>query len=321
MNICIPQSVRLLIVDDIHPVLMELLEKEGVVCDYQPDISRDEALAVLGNYDGLVLRSKFKVDQTVLDAGTKLKFIGRAGAGIDNIDQAGALQKGIVLFSANEGNCDAVAEHMLGMLLSMLNNIVRADAEIRQSEWNREENRGVELAGKTVALIGYGHNGKAMARKLSGFDVKVIAYDKYKHGYGGPYAEEVAMEEIFQEADILSLHIPLSDETRGLVNEQFIARFVKPIYFLNGSRGEVVDMKALVDGLEQGSIAGAALDVLPVERFPDLSEKDWFGRLKTFHNVLLSPHVAGWSVESYFKLSEFLAVKIREFVKADLKKS
>jgi len=314
-------SWRLLIADDVHPVLMEMLEAEGVICDYRPDITRDEALVILKEYNGLILRSKFKVDLPVLTAGGKLKCIGRAGAGMDNIDQASALLKGIALFSANEGNCDAVAEHMLGTLLALLNNIPRSDVQVRQGSWFREKNRGVELGGKTIGLIGYGHNGKAMARKLSGFDVKVIAYDKYKNGFGGPFVEEVEMEEIYRRADILSLHIPLSDETRGLVNKSFIARFHRPIYFLNGARGEVVDMAALVEGLENGKIAGAGLDVLPVEKFPALFEYDWFARLKKRDNVVLSPHVAGWSVESYYKLSKVLASKILEFVKTASNKS
>ena len=313
-------SCHVLIADDVHPVLMKILEEKGVVCDYQPDITREETLAMIENYEGLILRSKFKVDLPMLSAGEKLKFIGRAGAGMDNIDQASALLKGIALFSANEGNCDAVAEHMLGMLLALLNNTLRSDGEIRQGRWLREENRGVELGGKTVGLIGYGHNGKAMARKLSGFNVKVIAYDKYKSGFEDEFADEVEMGEIFSQADILSLHIPLSDETRGLVNKQFIGRFDKPIYFLNGARGEVVEMAALVEGLEKGQIVGAGLDVLPVEKFPALSEYDWFTRLKKCDNVLMSPHVAGWSVESYYKLSRFLASKIVEFVKTDLNK-
>ena len=311
---------HVLIADDVHPVLMELLtQKEGFVCDYLPEISRDEVLTIIENYDGLILRSKLQVDLQIMDAGRKLRFIGRVGAGMDNIDQASALLKGITLFSANEGNCDAVAEHMLGMLLALLNNTFRSDREIRKGQWLREENRGVELGGKTVGLIGYGHNGAAMARKLSGFDVEVIAYDKYKSSFGSLYANEVGLDDIFRKADILSLHIPLTDETRGMVNREFIAGFNKKIYFLNGSRGDIVDMEALVSGLEQGRLIGAGLDVLPVERFPALSELDWFTRLKSC-NVLLSPHVAGWSVESYYKLSRFLALKILDFAAVSLNK-
>lgn len=316
MNSEVKLSCRVLIADDVHPVLMEMLEAGGFECDYRPDINRNEVLKIIGDYEGLILRSKLQVDLQVMNAGTKLKFIGRSGAGMDNIDQVNALVKGIALFSANEGNCDAVAEHMLGMLLALLNNTVRSDREIRAGLWLREENRGVELGGKTVALIGYGHNGSAMAQKLSGFSVEVIAYDKYKSGFGSQYAEEVDLEDIFRRADILSLHVPLTDETRGMVDQQFISRFSKKIYFLNGSRGEVVDMAALLNGLDQERIVGAGLDVLPVEKFPALAEYEWFTRLTSCQNVLLSPHVAGWSVESYYKLSSVLASKILEFARS-----
>lgn len=311
-----PQSsYKVLIADDVHPVLMELLEEGGVWCDYRPDISRDETMAIIQNYEGLVLRSKFKVDLQLMDAATNLTFIGRAGAGMDNIDQASAISKGIALFSANEGNRDAVGEHMVGMLLGLLNHTLRSDSQVRQGLWLREENRGTELGGKTVGLIGYGHNGKAMARKLSGFEPEVIAYDKYKSGFSDTYAKEVGLEEIFHRADILSLHIPLTEETRGMVGRHFISRFDKPIYFLNGSRGEIVDMTALAEALEHGLILGAGLDVMPVEKFPALLDLDWFVRLKQFENVIFSPHVAGWTVESYYKLSKVLAGKILGFVK------
>jgi D-3-phosphoglycerate dehydrogenase len=307
--------LRLLIADDVHPVLMEMLVREGLKCDYRPDISREEALSIIGEYEGLILRSKFRVDRQMLEAGARLKFIGRAGAGMDNIDQATAISRGVALFSANEGNCDAVAEHMTGMLLALLTHTIRSDKQIRQGRWLREENRGVELGSRTVGLIGYGHNGKAMARKLSGFAPEVIAYDRYKSGFSDQYAQEVEMEEIFRRADILSLHIPLTEETRGMVDQRFIARFEKPLYFLNGSRGEIVDMTALADALEKGMVLGAGLDVLPVEKFPALLDFDWFSRLTQFENVLLTPHVAGWTVESYFKLSNVLASKILDFTK------
>lgn len=212
--------MRILIVDDIHEILLDRLRANGVSCDYQPQINRVDTEKIIKEYDGLVIRSKFQVDRDFLDLAPNLRLIGRAGAGMDNIDEQYAQQRGITLISANEGNRDAVAEHMIGMLLNLMNNMRRADQEIRSGLWLREENRGYELMGRTVALIGYGHNGQAMAKKLSGFDVKVIAYDKYKTGFSDEYATEVSMEEVVRQADILSFHIPLTRETRRMVDEE-----------------------------------------------------------------------------------------------------
>lgn len=304
---------KVLIVDDIHPVFIDSLLSAGGMVDYKPEITYADTLECIADYDGLVLRSKFKVRTELIDAASNLKLIARAGAGVDNIDVNYAESKGIQLISAPEGNCDAVAEHMLGMLLSLLNNLRTADLEITKEQWKREENRGFELGGKVVGLLGYGNNGKAMARKLSGFGVKVLAYDKLLDNYGDEFAEEASMDRLFQEADVLSLHIPLTPDTRSLVNAEFISCFRKAIYFLNGSRGEIADMKAIVEGLKNASITGAALDVLPVEKFPDLLNTEWFDELTSFPNVILSPHIAGWTVESYFKIAKFLAEK---FVKA-----
>jgi D-3-phosphoglycerate dehydrogenase len=200
------------------------------------------------------------------------------------------------------------------MLLSLMNNLNRGNAEIRQGQWKREENRGYELKGRTVALIGYGHNGQAMAKKLSGFDVKVIAYDKYKTGFSDQFATEVSMEEIVKQADIVSFHIPLTRETKGLVNEEYLFHFRKPIFFLMGARGGIVHVPALLKALDAGKIIGAALDVLPIEKFPALGEQDWYQALVSRDNVILSPHVAGWTFESCFKLSDILADKIISYL-------
>lgn len=302
--------MNILIVDDIHPILLEKFDQAGIMYNYQPDIPRMEAEKIISFYTGLIIRSKFQVDDTFIDLAPSLKLIGRSGAGMDNIDEDYALAKGIKLFSANEGNCDAVGEHMIGMLLSLMNNLNRGNAQIRQGHWRREENRGYELKGKTVALIGYGHNGQALAKKLSGFDVKVIAYDKYKTGFSDQYATEVSMEEIVKQADVLSFHIPLTRETKGLVDEEYLLHFRKPIFFLMGARGGIVHVPSVLKALDEGRIIGAAFDVLPVEKFPALGEQDWYQDLITRDNVLLSPHVAGWTFESYFKLSDVLADKI-----------
>jgi len=302
--------MHILIVDDLHEVILEKFQEAGISYDYQPNITRAETEMIIHNYTGLIIRSKFQVDQEFLDLAINLKLIGRSGAGMDNIDEGYATSKNIQLVSANEGNRDAVGEHMIGMLLSLMNNLNRGNREIRNGQWLREKNRGYELMGRTVALIGYGNNGRAMAKKLSGFDVNVIAYDKYKTGFSDAYAREVSMEEIVREADILSFHIPLTKETKGLVNREYLRHFHKPIFFLMGARGGIVDVPSVLEAMDSGQIVGAAFDVLPVEKFPDLSHEEWFRSLTARDNVILSPHVAGWTYESYYKLSAILADKI-----------
>lgn len=307
--------MHILIVDDIHEILLEKFDKAGIDYNYQPNIMRAEAEKIISGYAGLIIRSKFQVDQAFIDLAPSLQFIGRSGAGMDNIDEDYAISKGIKLFPANEGNCDAVAEHMLGMLFSLMNNLNRGNNEIKNGVWRREENRGYELKGRTVALIGYGHNGQAMAKKLSGFDVNVIAYDKYKTGFSDQYATEVSMEEVVRQADVLSFHIPLTRETKGLVDEEYLFHFRKPIFFLMGARGGIVDIPAVLKAMDSGKILGAAFDVLPIEKFPALGEQEWYTDLISRDNVLLSPHVAGWTFESYFKLSDILADKIISYIK------
>lgn len=304
------RSPRLLIVDDIHPVFGEKLTAQHIAFDYLPSIGKDEVLQLIPQYTGLVIRSKFRVDAAFIDAAPHLTLIARGGAGMDNIDEDYAISKGITLLNAPEGNRDAVGEHMLGMLLGLMNNLNRANSEVRNGQWRREPNRGLELGGRTVALIGYGNNGGAMARKLSGFGVKVIAYDKYKTGFSDAYATEASMDEVVEQADVLSLHIPLTEVSRSMVNAVYLARFRKPIFFLNGARGEIVDIPAVLDALDNGRVLGAAFDVLPVEKFPALSEQPWFERLMKHEKVALSPHVAGWSVESYFRIADVLVEKV-----------
>ncbi|WP_345953603.1 2-hydroxyacid dehydrogenase [Mucilaginibacter sp. PAMB04168] len=302
---------NILIVDDLHPIFIEQTEALGYTCDYRPTIKLEEALAILPDYEGLVIRSKFQVDKAVLDAATNLKFIARAGAGMDNIDENYAGQKGVILVNAPEGNRDAVGEHAVGMLLSLMNNLNRGNAEVLAGLWQREANRGYELKGRTVGIIGYGHMGQSFARKLKGFDVEVIAYDKYKTGFSDGYAREVSMEEIVKHSDVLSLHVPLTPETKGLVNDEYLFHFRKPIFLLNTSRGKVVEVQAVLNAIKQGKILGAGLDVLEVEKFPALGEQAWFEELRQSDRVLLSPHVAGWTFDSYRKISEAMAAKIK----------
>jgi len=302
--------MNILIVDDLHPILLQKFNQAKLTYEYQPDITREQTEKIIYNYAGLIIRSKFQVDKQFIDQAPNLKLIGRAGAGMDNIDEQYAKEKGIDLISANEGNRDAVGEHMIGMLLSLMNKLNVADREVKNGEWNREQNRGYELKGRTVALIGYGNNGQAMAKKLAGFEVQVIAYDKYKTGFSDQYAKEVSMEEVVKLADVISFHIPLTRETKGMVDAEYLLHFRKPIFFLMGARGGIVDIPAVLNSMDQGKILGAAFDVLPVENFPMLAQQIWFEELKKRNNIILSPHVAGWTFESYFKLSAILADKI-----------
>ncbi len=301
---------NILIVDDIHPVFMERAEAMGYHCDYQPTIKPTEALQIIGNYEGLVMRSKFKLNREYIDAGKNLRFVCRAGAGMDNIDEAYAEEKGIALINAPEGNMDAVGEHAVGLLLSLMNNVNVADAQIRAGSWQREANRGYELKGKTVGIIGYGFMGRSFAKKLSGFEVNVIAYDKYKTGFSDAYAREVSMEEIVKHSDVLSLHIPLTPETNGMVNEEYLFHFKKPIFLINTARGKAVQTRAVLNAIKQGKILGAGLDVLESEKFPALAEQEWFDELRQSGKIILTPHVAGWTFDSYRKISEVMVAKL-----------
>lgn len=303
---------NILIVDDIHPIFIEQAEAMGYHCDYQPTIKTAEALQIIGGYDGLVIRSKFLLNREYLDAAKSVRFICRAGAGMDNIDEAYAAEKNITLINAPEGNMDAVGEHAVGLLLSLMNNFRTSDIQIRGGSWQREANRGYELKGKTVGIIGYGFMGKSFAKKLSGFDVSVIAYDKYKTGFSDKYAREVSMEEIVKHSDVLSLHVPLTSETNGLVNDEYLFHFKKPIFFINTSRGKTASVQAVLNAIKQGKILGAGLDVLEIEKFPSLAEQSWFEELRQSDKVILTPHVAGWTFDSYRKISEVMADKLRK---------
>jgi D-3-phosphoglycerate dehydrogenase len=305
-------SNKILIVDDLHPLFKEKAEALGYEVHDRPLIDRAETLVILKDYIGIAVRTKFRIDQELLDAAPQLKFVARAGAGLDNIDTQIAKERNIELINAPEGNNDAVGEHAIGLLLALMNSFRKADVEIRNGIWDREGNRGHELKGKTVGIIGYGFMGQKMARKLSGFDVNVIAYDKYKTGFSNEYVREVSMEEIVKHSDVLSLHIPLTNETRQMVNDEYFFHFKKPIFFINTARGEIVDPVAVLNSLKSGKILGAGLDVLAVEKFPALAEQAWYGELKAAENVILTPHVGGWTFDSYRKISEVLAEKLSE---------
>jgi D-3-phosphoglycerate dehydrogenase len=302
---------KILIADKLHPLFKEDAEKLGYGVDDLPDITREETLEIIHQYSGIAIRTKFKIDKEIIEAGENLKFIARAGAGMDNVDVDYANEKEIQCLNAPEGNRAAVAEHSIGMLLSLMNNLRKADIEIRNGIWDREGNRGYELKGKTVGIIGYGYMGRSFAKRLKSFEINVIAYDKYKSGFSDEFAQEVSMEQIVKHSDILSLHIPLKRETMQLVNDEYFFHFKKPIFFLNTARGEIVNTQSVLNAIKSGKILGAALDVLEQEKFPALSSQPWFNELINEGRVLLSPHVAGWTIESYRKISEVLAEKLK----------
>ena len=303
---------KILIIDDLHPVFKERAIALGFEVDDKPLITRAETLVIIKDYVGIAVRTKFRIDKELFDAAHNLKFVARAGAGLDNIDEVIAKERNIELINAPEGNRDAVGEHAVGLLLSLMNNFRNADTEIRTGVWDREGNRGYELKGKTVGIIGYGFMGQRMAKKLAGFEVNVIAYDKYKTGFGNEFAREVSMEEIVKHSDVLSLHIPLTKETRQMVNEEYFYHFKKPIFFINTARGEIVNTSAVLANIKNGKIFGAGLDVLETEKFPALGEQPWFDELKLNGKVILTPHVGGWTFDSYRKISEVLAQKLAE---------
>ncbi len=278
-----------------------------------PGLSREEILNVLKQYIGVIIRSKTPADRAFMDAGApNLKFIARSGAGMDQVDLEYASKTGITLLNAPEGNRDAVAEHTVGMLLLLINKLRVADAQVRDGIWDREGNRGTELMGKTFAIIGYGFMGTAVSKRLTGFGCNVIAYDKYKTGYGSELVKETTLEEVYDQADIVSFHIPLTAETKFYVNDSFIRKFRKNIILLNTARGEIIPLESLVKNLKSGKILAAGLDVLENERMDALSaqQKNLMSEISAMDQVILTPHVAGWTVESYIKISETLGRKI-----------
>lgn len=309
--------MRVLFIDIVHPILEERLTKKGFICIDGTEWTREKCLAEIDRFQGIVVRSRFPIDKAFLAAATNLKFIARSGAGLENIDLETAKKNDVICFNAPEGNRNAVGEHALGMLLSLFNNLCRGNTEVRQGVWKREENRGIELDGKTVGLIGYGNNGRAFAKKLFGFDVDVLAYDKYKKNYGDQFANAVSMEEIYQQADIISFHIPQNEETLFMADEAFFKKFKKPIYVINLARGKIIRTKELLKGLQEKRILGACLDVLEYEKASfektlAADDNPDFKALLKMENVIFSPHVGGWTHESYFKLSDVLADKVIE---------
>ena len=308
--------MKVLHIDRNHPLLLDQFESLGFQNDEDYQSSKEEIAAKIHHYDGIIIRSRFSLDAAFLDKATQLKFIGRLGAGLENIDTVYAKSKGIYLAAAPEGNRNAVGEHTLGMLLSLFNKLNKGDREIRNGVWDREGNRGIELDGKTVGIIGYGNMGKAFAKKLRGFDVHVLCYDTVG-GLGDENARQVGIMELQQRSDIISLHVPQTALTINMINEDFINAFLKPFWFFNTARGKSVVTSHLVAALRSGKVLGAGLDVLEYEKssfehlFKDQQLPEAFQYLITAPNVLLSPHVGGWTIESKEKLAQTIVDKIK----------
>ena len=303
--------MKVLFIDNVHPHLKITLEKNNFICHYALSQSKSDIEEKISEYEGIIIRSRFEIDSQFIDKARNLKFIARAGSGLENIDVSYAISKKIKCYNAGEGNRQAVAEHAIGMILSLFNNLNVSDQEVRKGKWNREKNRGIELSDKTVGIIGFGNNGSAFAEVLKGFGVNILSYDKYLESY----SYQSSMEKIYKRADIISLHVPLTEETKYLVNKDFIEKFAKNIFIINTSRGKCVKTKDLVIKIKDKKVLGACLDVLEYEKlsFEQLSEsmdnQDLRFLLES-KNVILSPHIAGWTHESYLKISKILTKKI-----------
>ncbi|WP_185862482.1 NAD(P)-dependent oxidoreductase [Blattabacterium cuenoti] len=314
---------RILILDKDHPYIIYKLRKEGFICDENYFDPIEEITKIISLYDGIILRSRLKINKNLLKEAKKLKFIARIGSGVENIDKDYAYKKKIILISTPEGNKDAVAEHAIAMLLSIMNHLFISNQEIRKGKWNREPNRGREIKGKTIGIIGYGNTGKAFAKKLSGFEATILCYDILPK-VGDIYAQQVDMKTIFMKSDIISLHVPYTRKTKGMINEDFIKNFSKPFYFINTSRGGCVLTDHLVQALKNGKIYGACLDVIEYER---CSFENFFHHRKLPKNffdlihskkVIMTPHIAGWTKESKYKMAQIIVKKILSINKKTL---
>ena len=296
------------------PGIQALLEDFGLKTDYLPQITPNEVNDIIGKYQGLILRSKMKIDINFLEKAPNLKFIARAGAGIDQIDEAYLQKRNIQLFNAPEGNRDAVGEHAIGMLLTLFNKLHTADIEVRQKSWKREDNRGLEIMGKTVGIIGYGNMGKAFAKRLSGFNCTTLAYDINPRITSDDFAQIVQLNAIFESATILSLHLPLTPLSKNMIDKKFLDSFKNPFYLINTARGPIANFSNIRYGIEQGIILGACLDVLENEKLNTLNEsqEEDFNFLSKQPNIIFSPHVGGWTQESYKRINEVLAQKIKK---------
>jgi D-3-phosphoglycerate dehydrogenase len=310
------KHLNILIIDDVHPILIDRLERLGCRMDYQPNVAPEHIDQALKGKQGLIIRSKISIDRAFMQRNPDLKIIGRAGSGMDNIDLDAAAELGIECINAAEANRDAVAEQAMAMLLSLLTRTVKSFEEVKNGIWDREGNRGFELGAMRVGIIGFGNTGSALASKLSGFGCRVLAYDKYKTGFGNDSVEEVGYEELLKAADIISFHVPLTSETKSWIDRRFIESVENSFYLLNLSRGGIMQTEAILNGLKAGRIRGFATDVLENEKLNTYtaSEKDLLEELRSRSDVIITPHIGGWTAESYRKISEVLAEKIEQYM-------
>jgi len=308
-------NVSIAIIDDFHPLMMQQLEERGIAYHYAPEVKVSDVFDVIKESPIVAVRSKINFDKALISRLPNLKCIARGGAGMDNIDEDFAKERGITLLNAPEGNRDAVAEHVIGLLLGLSKNIVKSAAEVRQLKWQREANRGWEIGGKTIGIIGFGNTGSTLAKKLSGFDCKVIAYDKFHPEFKSDYARAVGLEELLETSDVLSLHIPLTAMTREMVDAKLIERMKDQVVLINSSRGMIVSTKDVLQGIIGGKIKSFASDVLENEDFKtlDAKEEKLLSDLYASNQVIITPHIAGWSVESYEKIALVLVGKLIDF--------